>query len=457
MKRKFFPSFITTILVVTVTCLSCCALFVGCDRNGHEHIFAEYVSNNDATFFKDGSKTAKCEFEDCDALDTRVDEGSQIMTELPIFSINTEGSVGITSKDDYVKCSVSLSNTDYEFAFTDLEAKIKGRGNSTWRAPKKPYKLKFDKKVDLFGNGAAKTWTILANYYDKSQIRNYLAFGVASLFDSQSACTATHFVNLFVNNEFYGVYLIAEQIEVDDTRIDVDESYSTIDTGYLVELDGRAREEGVLDKDYFNLNGLDYAIKSPDTEDEDFTVEHVNFIKSYMADVMELFGEDKDWDELCQLIDVRSFAENYIVEEVFHNADVRFSSFYMYKEAQGKLYAGPVWDFDLSSGFYMYDIPDYYYNAEAHYACKVNVWYEGLMKYDEFKQLVAQILDEKAEEIAEKINELTTLVLSLESSFVNEFMVWEQSSIGWNAEVNNLKDWLLASVNFLKNDYAQYL
>ena len=421
------------------------------------HLFDNYVSNNDATFFENGTKTADCSRNNCNCSNTIVDDNSMIMTELPFFNILTENLVDIVSKEDYVKCNVSLSNTDYEYEFSELKAKIKGRGNSTWGAAKKPYKLKFDKKVDLFGNGAAKTWTILANYYDKSLIRNYLAFGIADLFNSQTMCTSTHFVNLFVNNEFYGIYLICEQIEVADTRVEVDENYNNVDTGYLIELDGKAPNEGVLNKDYFNLNNKSYAIKSPDTEDEEFTEEHVNFIKSYMDNVMSYFKETHNWQELCELIDARSFAENYIVEELFHNADVGYSSFYMYKKEGGKLYAGPVWDFDLSSGFYFSTISETFYNPEGHYACLVNPWYAGLMQYDEFKIMVAEILNEKKDDIVDKITDMTGFVLSLETSFLNEFILWDQSSKGWHTEIVNLKDWLLRSINYLYDDYSQYL
>ena len=100
------------------------------------------------------------------------------------------------------------------------------------------------------------------------------------------------------------------------------------------------------------------------SEDDKFTIEHVNFIKSYMADVMDLFGEDLNWSLLCDLIDVKSFAENYIIEELFHNSDVGFSSFYMYKEKNGKLYAGPVWDFDMSAGLYFDTISDNFFDPE---------------------------------------------------------------------------------------------
>ncbi len=447
-------NYLKLLLFLIMPCL--CIFNAGC--SSHVHVYSNYVSNNDATFFKDGTKTSICSHEGCDEMQTIVHEDSQIFTELPFFSITTKDMVDIVSKDDYVKCSVTLSNTDYEYEFEGLDAKIKGRGNSTWDAPKKPYKLKFNEKVNLFGNGAAKTWTILANYYDKSQIRNYLAFGIAGLFDTQNMCESTHFVNLFVNNEFYGIYLICEQIEVVDTRVEIDESYDDTDTGYLIELDGRAPSEGVLDKDYFGLNNAYYAIKSPDTEDEAFTTEHVQFIKNYMSNAMSYLGDTQDWTSLCNLIDINSFAENYIIQELFHNSDVGWTSFYMYKKESGKLYAGPVWDFDLSAGYHFEGSTSFnYYTPEAHYACLVNPWFNGLIKYDEFKALVAEILNEKFNDIKEKIISMTDFVLSMEKSFSNEFILWDESTISWETEVTNLRDWLIKSITFLKNDYSQYL
>ncbi len=77
--------------------------------------------------------------------------------ELPIMEINTKDAAEIVSKDDYLPCTVTVGNAEENHCFELNKAKIKGRGNSTWSMPKKPYKLKFDQKIDLFGNGSAKT------------------------------------------------------------------------------------------------------------------------------------------------------------------------------------------------------------------------------------------------------------------------------------------------------------
>lgn len=142
--------------------------------------------------------------------------------ELPVMVINTLNSVPILDKENYVNCNVSVFNADEDYCFMRISADIRGRGNSSWTMPKKPYKLKFDAKVDLFGNGSAKTWTLIANYNDPSLIRNYLAYSSGAVFESiKETTTKVQFVELYLNDEYEGVYLICEQNEVGSTRVDI--------------------------------------------------------------------------------------------------------------------------------------------------------------------------------------------------------------------------------------------
>ena len=99
---------------------------------------------------------------------------------MPVMVINTVDEAPILDKENYVTCSISVSNAKAEYCFNELSAGIRGRGNTTWNMPKKPYKVKFDSKIDLFGNGAAKKWTLIANYSDPSLIRKYLAYMIGS-------------------------------------------------------------------------------------------------------------------------------------------------------------------------------------------------------------------------------------------------------------------------------------
>ena len=169
--------------------------------------------------------------------------------------------------------------------------------------------MKFDEPIDLFGNGEARTWTLIANHTDLSLIRNYLAYSIAAIFDTQEYTSKTQFVDLYLNGEYRGVYLVCEQVEVHSSRVNIAES-GELDTGYLIELD--SREEGIG----FYLNDKFYAIKSPDTDGRLYTEAHGEFIKSYLVKCIEAISND-DYEKIESLIDTKSFAQAYIVFELF--------------------------------------------------------------------------------------------------------------------------------------------
>ena len=141
--------------------------------------------------------------------------------DLPCFYVNTENKAPITSKEEYVKCTTTINNTKSEYKLFNSSGKIRGRGNSTWKQEKKPYKLKFDESTDLFGNGSAKTWTLIANHFNPTLIKNYLAYSVCNEFASQPYTTSLEFVDLYLNNEYQGVYAVCEQIEAHKNRVNI--------------------------------------------------------------------------------------------------------------------------------------------------------------------------------------------------------------------------------------------
>ena len=399
----------------------------------------------------------------CGSTDRVVEVDKELLT-FPIVSISTENSKQISSKEEYITCQVSVSNAQTEFCFEDKEAKIKGRGNSTWLMPKKPYKLKFDSKVDLFGNGKAKTWTLIANYCDKSLSRNLMAYSIAREIGFNYT-TSTQCVDLFVNDVYQGVYLVCEQIQVDKNRVNISSNLSNVDTGYLIELDSRAPNEGQEGKDYFVIDGYNYAIKDPDVEDEEFTSEHFNFIKDYFTSSYNSLISN-DYEIIKNYIDVESFAKCYLVEELFNNIDVGFSSFYFYKDSGGKLCAGPVWDFDISSGNCDYTENGNDYNSL--YAKEQNIWFKKLLAYQQFQDLVSDLLESYKDRISLKIDEVANYQrqhaydnkLNFEAWQILGTYVWPNPSEivslkTWEKQLDYLTNWLKKSLNYLSSVYVK--
>ena len=121
----------------------------------------------------------------------------------------------------------TLSNCDESFAFEGIGVNIRARGNSTFGAPKKPFRLKFDKKQGMLGlNGGQKykSWVLMADYYDGSMLRTYgtFKFAKALMENVYYSSDCTH-VEVYLNGEYRGVYLLCEQTQINRGRVDIPE------------------------------------------------------------------------------------------------------------------------------------------------------------------------------------------------------------------------------------------
>lgn len=210
-------------------------------------------------------------------------------TGLPVINVYTEDNTEIDSKDVYKDATIccDFNNPDHpEYSFENAKVNIRGRGNSTWELmPKKPYKLKFDKKTRLFGESEGKQWVLLANYADKSALRNAIAFKLSELSDlAWTPCS--HFVELFINDKYRGNYQLTEQIKIAKDRINLPEG------GMILEIDHPTRI--AADDVCFTTDKLLFVIKDPDVSvgSDDYnwvkdrlnSIEHILFSDSWLAE-----------------------------------------------------------------------------------------------------------------------------------------------------------------------------
>ncbi|MBO5374109.1 MAG: CotH kinase family protein [Clostridia bacterium] len=375
--------------------------------------------------------------------------------DLPVMSIYTEASVDTLDKT-YKGCGIEVENAG-DYNLTRSKAEIRGRGNTSFQLDKRSYKIKFDKAISLFGNTPDKEWTLISNHFDLSLVRNYLAYSVASKLSALDTTTSMQFVELYINNEYRGVYLVCEQVEIDETRINLSQDLSSTDTGYLIELDSRAEGLG------FYANGSFYAIKDPDSDNSLYTPEHTAFIKNYVMSCLTAINGD-DYSQIEALIDTESFAQAYVVFEMFHCVDVGFASFFMYKDAGGKLVCGPVWDFDRSVG----NVSNNYSsrNPETLYASWKNSWFSSLLRHEEFHKLVCDTLSENEELIRATLDECYSYLEAHPNAFNRNFKKWKllgtyvypnPSAINnlktWKEQVEFNKEWLEKSLNYMLKQY----
>ncbi|MET0211055.1 MAG: CotH kinase family protein, partial [Burkholderiaceae bacterium] len=159
---------------------------------------------------------------------------------LPQVAITTENGARIDSKDEDREGTLAIADA----AGTPLYAgpmEVHGRGNYTWELPKKPYKVKLDDKAELLGMPSNKHWVLLANYADKTLMRNDVTFALSEAM-GMAWTPRSRFVELTVNGSYDGVYQLTEHVRVDKNRVDIDEldaddtSASKITGGYLLEV-----------------------------------------------------------------------------------------------------------------------------------------------------------------------------------------------------------------------------
>ena len=272
-------------------------------------------------------------------------------TGLPRLDIDT-GGIKIRSKEEYVPCTVNLSGAESEFCFDDLSAGIRGRGNDTWKFyPKKPYRIKFDEKVSIFGEEKNKSWVLLAMYNDYSLLKDRLAFGMSETLGTAPYSPSYNYVEVYLNGRYNGVYLLTDQVDENKGRSGVKEDFTAEDIAvpFLVELDARAAEEGAEGEVWFYAGDCKYLIKYPEP-DERYTDAQFEYVEGYINKCEALCRKSGvTMSELSEYIDMESFIDFYIVEELMGQPEINWKSVFMSKSKDGLLKMGPVWDFDWSA------------------------------------------------------------------------------------------------------------
>ena len=302
------------------------------------------------------------------------------LTNLPTVVINTYNAQEITSKEVEIGSNVYIISENGTNLLSGEETKVRGRGNASWNFPKKPYRLKFDKKQSPLGAPAsAKKWTLLSNYGDKTLMRNMLAFEVSRNV-GQPYTPFCHPVDVIVNGEYRGCYQLCDQVEAASGRVEAKD-------GYLIEIDAYAYDEEVW---FSSKKGTPVTIKHPD--DDEITDGQIAFITSYFNKMESaVFASNFTDPEVGyrKYLDLDSFLRNFIVGEFCGNTDT-FWSVYMYKDAEeGKLYTGPAWDYDLA---FENDYRTYPINNLYDYIYRSG----GSAASDAVKQMVTKIVKEDA-------------------------------------------------------------
>ncbi|WP_286312721.1 CotH kinase family protein [Thomasclavelia cocleata] len=437
---------------------------------------------------------------------------------LPVVYINTENGSDVTSKDYYINGEMKIQgNERYNLETTKLydgKIEIKGRGNSTWGLPKKPYKIKLDSKTNLFSMGKNKHWVLLANYYDSSSLRNTLSYDLSGALDMPQ--TETVHTGVVFNGKYVGIYQFCEQIRVDEKRVDVlnwedeakdlskiiatkeglnvddlesylaenlswttsgkfnyqgktylisnyDYTIPSINGGYLLELDSNYDE---VSKFKTNSN-QPLMFKSPEfaVSNQDMMNYVKNYIQAYENAVMS-----KDYHSMyegnnvhySELFDMDSLVDYWLVTELFFNEDGMKKSTYMYKDVDDKFHMGPIWDMDWSSGasqsaaiptdqWQTLYFPAYGNSNEP----QLRQWYRYLIKDPYFVSCVKQRYEEvRNNQIADMIASIEDYRVYLKEAGASNSAIWYGNTNTSEYEISKLKSWLTDRLAFMDEQFS---
>ena len=380
--------------------------------------------------WSDGVKTAKRSGESFRS-DTTLTATFEIdALTLPVISITTETGSDPTSKEVYINGTISISNCADEYKLTELAMEIRGRGNYTWnssKCAKKAWRVKLSKKQNLLGqgDGKAKSWTLIANHCDQSLIRNFITLNYARKLDSIGFMSSATSVDVYVNGEYRGVYLLCEQNQVQEYRVNITENPDSVKTGYLVEMTGYAETPMFT----INLGGKDFKfeIKSDLSTDENTYWAQYDFIADYFQKCWNAVASG-DRARIEKLIDINSVVDTYIVEELFKNLDAGWDSFYMYYDygVEGDvLHFGPIWDFDLSGGNVNEETGCDQYTGLRAGTMGCNPWFATLLQQSWFKALVAERWKELKVETDKIPAEIRAEAMANEAAYARNFDRWQ--------------------------------
>ncbi len=267
-----------------------------------------------------------------------------------------------TNEAPYCQATIQVvDNSGSLKEFTDSKLEIKVRGNSTANGMKRPYRLKFGKddkdpvtgeviashKYDLLGSGYKKrNWVLMANAFDGSMVRNALSYRVGKLV-GMDFCPGWKFVDLVINEEYRGTYMVSDHLEAGKNRINVDE-----DTGWYIEANGQSV---MAEEPYTSGGGLTLSIKNPEPATEAETATLKSAVSTFFTDLSAKFSASNSADPTTgwrSMADEESLLAFWLGVNISANYD-GFMTVKMFRDVDDpRIHFGPLWDHDLAWGNY---------------------------------------------------------------------------------------------------------
>jgi len=373
-------------------------------------------------------------------------------------------------RENWLSATLNISNTSEQFMVEDLEIRARGRGNSTWWSfgPKRPMRFRFpDEHQAIFDSPhVGRDWVTFANAADPSHLRNFAAFYLADLMGSFSFTPQTWFVHLYLDGEYRGVYLVLDEREAGPGRGDLYLHEDPTISEFMIEFDIRTSWEA---EDPVNTHWVDvrgsWDIRWPSTSAwmDEPNNPHALYVDDFLTRLDDaILAEDED--TIREMLDLDSFVDFYLLQEFTKNQDARWSSLFFQIRGQGderRLYAGPVWDFDLSAGVtYHVESPIGSHAVMSSYGWQRFDWFYHFYQMPWFRELAysrwQEIRDVQVRQTLDRVDYMAT---TFATDFLRDFDRWPRHNSFYyywaSSDSTRYLNGPMAQVEFLLDWYEQ--
>ena len=370
-----------------------------------------------------------------------------LLSAIPELTITTtDPSIAeIPSKDYYLEGTLAVNGRGGYEDYTG-KTEVKGRGNSTWGYPKKPYRLKLNKKAEICGLGKAKNYVLLANHLDPTLMLNSVAFKIGRLLELPFTNHAIP-VDVVLNGIYKGSYLLTEQIEVKENRVDLDENNSV-----MWELDSYWDDEPKFKSTAFNLPVM---VKDPDLTTEQFEY----WKKDFNAFTTQFAKEPLEGNSYVDMIDIESVAKFLITFNLVHNMEINHpKSVFLHKEGNGKYVMGPIWDFDwaydyegTSNHFGRYNTPLFSSSMNGVGTAFFQRFLQDSRVKAIYKRTWHDFKNNKLDALLQYVDDYAVM---LKPSVERNSELWENTR-SFDTKVKELKTWLRNRADYIDSEVSK--
>ena len=374
---------------------------------------------------------------------------------VPRIDIDIDGGCYVTSKDYYLNAKFRISGNGVYENFTD-SVQIKGRGNSSWSASKKPYRLKFDEKVKPFGLTKGKSWVLLANSQRGSLMANAIAMKIGQM---SGAKYPNHIipVELYMNGTYMGSYMFTEKVGMANNSVDIDE-----EEGYLVELDTYENSDEPIYRT--GAYSLPVKVAEPDLDEyinEEYAEDRRQAI---ILDSRNMQNAVSKGTGLEDVLDIDATARFFLTNDLVLNQEINHpkSTFYHKNESDpnGKIAFGPLWDFDW--GFNYENGSQYCYSGQTSSVIKTSMsaycFWLDMTNNEVFKKHYYHVWKEFMENnsIAELHDYIDSYYNFAKTSFQNNAYEWGSYYGFSESDRDRAKQWVQERANYIYNNLDRY-